>query len=387
MAKLDFSKAGATKSINKTIKKSNMKGNALATANIRLSDIDENPDNKLVFNMEDIDKLAKTIEKDGFYGAIEVYDKGDGRYEISAGHRRFNAVKQLGWETIPATITSMPNDMERRLKLVKSNINHRNMKPLDWAKAIAYTRETYYMKDAEEAGIEYIPPEKRTSGYHAKKIDVMQLLMDDFNISKAQIQKYLALLSYPEELQQLIRDEKISMTALIPVNGESYENKIEIAKELSNMYDNLQSAEDDSEDYLLNRKHVDIALSKLSYRKIKESRMKKERYTEPVAKKDVILKEEPVYEEEEEIEEYEEEESSDIVENPPVYQSSYAGDAKEPIKVEALPKPKLPVLDNLLYESCMKFRSFLESEYEIVDKKAAMAYVKELNEMFESLDL
>lgn len=69
------------------------------TANIvriPLEEVHENPDNNKIFSMDKIDRLADTIEDEGFVGAIEVFKISDHYYEISSGHRRFEAMKMVG---------------------------------------------------------------------------------------------------------------------------------------------------------------------------------------------------------------------------------------------------------------------------------------------------
>ncbi len=113
----------------------------LVAANISLDLIDENPDNSSVFNMDKIQELADGIEEEGFLGAINVLKKPDGRYEISSGHRRYRAMKKLGRETIPCIVSELPEDYERGLRLLSSNIRNRELGPMDWARAVKYYQD------------------------------------------------------------------------------------------------------------------------------------------------------------------------------------------------------------------------------------------------------
>lgn len=167
--------------------KSIEQSNGLVAINIPLDQIDENPQNSEIFNMEDIDHLVDGIRQDGFIGAINVFKKPDGRYEISSGHRRYRAMKELGEETIPCIVSPYPDEYERGMKLISSNIRNRDMKPMDWARAINY----YYglqKKKKEESG-ENLNLRKEAAAY--------------FNISEATIQKYVMLLKLIPELQEL----------------------------------------------------------------------------------------------------------------------------------------------------------------------------------------
>lgn len=59
---------------------------------------------------KDLDVLALSISKMGLLEPIIVFKNDDGKYEILAGQRRFSAVKQLGWDKIPAIVRSKPAD-------------------------------------------------------------------------------------------------------------------------------------------------------------------------------------------------------------------------------------------------------------------------------------
>lgn len=65
--------------------------------NVSISDIKEYVRNPRVHNME---AIKRSIEKNGFRGAILV----DENNIILAGHGRFKALKELGWDKIPIVI-------------------------------------------------------------------------------------------------------------------------------------------------------------------------------------------------------------------------------------------------------------------------------------------
>lgn len=217
MAKRDFGSASFANEMKKTMEKAEAKGNSVTAINIRLDLIDENPDNNSIFNMDDIERLAKTIEQDGFSGAIEVFLKEDGRYEISAGHRRYRAVKMLGWETIPAIVSSSEDEIKKRKKLVKSNINNRNMKPMDWARTIDYHKSTLYMEDAKANGRVYVPGEPYTC---SRQMPLWDRMEEDFGFKKTTMLKYLKLLKLIPELQKMVDAGNIPPLAVSNLGNE-----------------------------------------------------------------------------------------------------------------------------------------------------------------------
>ena len=72
----------------------------LELKSIPLDQIEYNPVNTKIFNMDDIEHLAKTIKEEGYNDPILVFKNKNGRYEIlyqGKGHRnRQHKTDQLG---------------------------------------------------------------------------------------------------------------------------------------------------------------------------------------------------------------------------------------------------------------------------------------------------
>lgn len=243
MAKRDYGSASFASEMKKTLEKAEAKGNTVTAINIRLDKIDENPDNNQVFNMDDIERLANTIKQDGFSGAIEVFLKDDGRYEISAGHRRCRAVKLLGWDTIPAIVSQADDDIKKRKKLVKSNINNRNMRPLDWARAFEYHKNTLYMEDAKASGRVFVPGEHYNS---SKALALWDRMEEDFGYKRRFMQKYLKLLALIPELQEMVDKGSLPAMATAALGDESEEVQQEFLKMAKEQISLLSAGEDES---------------------------------------------------------------------------------------------------------------------------------------------
>ena len=196
---MDFSKSKGSNLMRDIQKKSVEQGEGIVAINIPLDEIDENPDNSKIFNMEGIESLADGIKREGFIGAIYVFKKNDGRYEISSGHRRYRAMRLLGEKTIPCIVEAFPADnKERMLKLISSNIRNRDMKPMDWARCIqAYIDLLREERKGEKAGG-----------------DTRQMAAEYFQMASSNIQRYTALLKLVPELQKYADNPEYSFTAL-----------------------------------------------------------------------------------------------------------------------------------------------------------------------------
>ena len=191
---MDLTKSRNAGKMKQIQEKSAEQTNGLITLNIALDQIDENPDNANIFNMDNIDTLAEGIKEDGFMGAINVFQKPDGRYEISSGHRRYRAMKLLGRDTIPCNVSPYPDDVERGLKLISSNIRNRELKPLDWARAIDYYENIMKLKGEYEGRLR-----DRAAEY--------------FKMAPTNIHRYTSLLKLIPELQELANDPEYAYSA------------------------------------------------------------------------------------------------------------------------------------------------------------------------------
>jgi ParB family chromosome partitioning protein len=188
--------------------------------------------------MDDIAFLAQGIKEDGFFGAIEVYKKPDGRYEISAGHRRYEAMKLLGRKTIPCIVKEIPDDFARGKKLLSSNIRNRKLTPMDWARSVAYY-EHLLVENGQKKNFE-----KQATEF--------------FNISSSQLYRYQCLLKLIPELQELADNPLFPFSALREAVSLTPEGQMQLYKQLSVHLEKGTSNEDNTEIKLTRTKIVQI---------------------------------------------------------------------------------------------------------------------------------
>lgn len=92
-----------------------------------------------------VEALAAMIDNDGQQAAIEVVTEGDG-YRLVFGGHRLAAAKQLGHETIRATVKSreeFTSEAQITLREITENLARRELSVLDRAVDIARWREIY----------------------------------------------------------------------------------------------------------------------------------------------------------------------------------------------------------------------------------------------------
>ena len=216
---------------------------------IELSKIVPNKDNEKVFSMSDIKLLAQTIKDEGFYGGIEVFKiPNKDLYEISSGHRRYEAMKLLKKKTIPCIVSDYPSDFKRGVKMLVSNIRSRKLSPLEMARAI-----DYYEK--------LLKKEKFKGDYREK-------IAQFFNMSLITVYRHQCLLRIIPELQELADDPQFPYSAFREAATLSVSGQKELYKDIIYF---LNAQKEDDKDYALTRPRIEQLIGNI---KEKENRKK-----------------------------------------------------------------------------------------------------------------
>jgi ParB family chromosome partitioning protein len=76
---------------------------------ISINEIHQHENSRLQYNEEDLLQLMVSMKQTGQLQPIGVSKKGDKKYVVIFGNRRFVAAKKLGWKFIDATIFETPD--------------------------------------------------------------------------------------------------------------------------------------------------------------------------------------------------------------------------------------------------------------------------------------
>ncbi|WP_440898083.1 nucleoid occlusion protein [Amphibacillus sp. Q70] len=174
---------------------------------------------RTIFNQEKILELAQTIHTHGMIQPIVVreIDDSDKKYEIIAGERRYRAVTDLGWETVPAIIRQM-NDKETASVALIENLQREELTVIEEAKA--YERLLNIHELTQEA------------------------LAQRLGKSQSTIANKLRLLKLPEAVQTAILNKSITerhARALIILKDE--EKQAALLTEIINKHLNVKQTE------------------------------------------------------------------------------------------------------------------------------------------------
>lgn len=124
--------------------------NTLEIVNIKCSQIKTNDEN--FFEVANVDELAESIELIGLQQPLVVTKSSNG-YLLIAGHRRFSAIKSLGWETVPCIISSQANSELETLALIQTNTQTRELTYAERVEAVKRTEQA--LKSLKEKGYKF----------------------------------------------------------------------------------------------------------------------------------------------------------------------------------------------------------------------------------------
>ncbi len=134
------------------------------------------------FTEERLEDLAQSIKANGLIQPIIVRRKGL-RFQIVAGERRWRAAQKLGLKKIPAIIKNIKDDKLLELALIE-NIQRQELNAIEEAKA--------YKNLIENIGL------------------TQEMIAERVGKNRTVITTFLRLLKLPDDIQNLVVEEKIS---------------------------------------------------------------------------------------------------------------------------------------------------------------------------------
>ncbi len=149
-------------------------------------------------------ELAQSIRQFGIIEPLIVRPLADGRYEILAGHMRWQAAQQAGLTQIPVMVREADDRTAAAIALVE-NLLRRDLNPIEEARALQRLREEFSLTQEQLAAT--------------------------LGLSQSAISRALGLLSLDPLIQAFIEDGQLEAghgKALIGLSGEA---QIQLAKQ------------------------------------------------------------------------------------------------------------------------------------------------------------
>ena len=172
---------------------------------VRLTEVEPNKNQpRKRFDDAEIQTLADSIREHGLIQPITVRTIVDGRYQIVAGERRWRACKMAGVSEIPIIVRELSDEDTAKIALIE-NVQRADLNPIEEAAA--------YKQLIEQYGV--------TQDALAKMVGK----------SRSVIANSVRLLNLPEEVQDMLKNDEISVghaKALAAIEDE--ETMIEVAR-------------------------------------------------------------------------------------------------------------------------------------------------------------
>src|SRR5215213_4478799 len=153
------------------------------------------------FDEASLESLADSIRTHGIVQPLLVRRR-DGGYELIAGERRWRAAKLAGISRVPVVVKEVPDDNLLEIALIE-NIQRENLNPIEEAQA--------YKKLIEAVGL------------------TQEALASRVGRDRSYITNYLRLLRLPEDLQQLVKEGRLSTghaRTLLALSHEDLQRKV-----------------------------------------------------------------------------------------------------------------------------------------------------------------
>jgi ParB family chromosome partitioning protein len=170
--------------------------------------IDTNPDQpRSTFGHHELEDLANSIREHGILQPLTVAPKGDGRYELIAGERRFRAAKLVGLTQVPVTIRKENDERTRFVLALIENIQREDLNPLEEARA--YERLTTEFGLTQDEVSKQVGKARSTVANAMRLLDLPQEIQDALAAGAVSPGNVRALIGIKDPKQQMALFRKL----------------------------------------------------------------------------------------------------------------------------------------------------------------------------------
>ena len=202
--------------------------------NIQTENIEPFPEHPFkIYDNEEMDLMVESVLDHGLIHPVIVRPLPDGKYQMISGHRRLHAYQKAGIKSIPALVKNLSDD-DATILMVDSNMQREEMLPSE--RAFAYKMKLEAMKHQgkrtdltcahnehkfESTVFADVLENELTctqDGYKLGSKKSIQILAEQVNESKTQIQRYIRLTNLIPELLQMVDENKIAMLLAVELS-------------------------------------------------------------------------------------------------------------------------------------------------------------------------
>lgn len=152
---------------------------------VPLDRIDANPWNPNEQDEKMFNALCQNIEEVGMVEPILISPKEDGRFQIVSGEHRFEAYKVLGFDTIPAYIRDIDDEMQK-FQTIRMNVIKGRLSPQKFTSMFNDMAEKYG-EELTKQMMMFVDDNAFESVYQGVKRELPQELQDKMDETKEEI--------------------------------------------------------------------------------------------------------------------------------------------------------------------------------------------------------
>ena len=176
---------------------------------------------RINIKLEPLNELIASIKQNGLLQPIVVTKQKDNKYIIVAGHRRFEAYKEIGRKSIKAVVKEDLSDKDLAILSLTENIMRENLHPIENAIAMKNMLDN-------------------------KVIENQTKLAEYLGLSKGYISKLMGILKLPIRVIELIKEDGYT-----DINVLLLLNKLSSEKEIIKIYTKVKDlTRDEAKDYI-----------------------------------------------------------------------------------------------------------------------------------------
>ena len=167
------------------------------------------------FKVLDDEAMQEMVESVKIHGVLVpgiARPRGEGGYELVAGHRRRHALELAGGTVMPVIIRELDDD-EATLFMVDSNLQRENLLPSEKAWAYKMKLEAIKRKAGRPAG--------NNSGQVVQNLKgrfSIEIIADESGENYKQVQRYIRLTELLKELLQMADDKKLPFNTAVELS-------------------------------------------------------------------------------------------------------------------------------------------------------------------------
>lgn len=250
-----------------------------------------------------LEDMIESIKENGVMNPIIVVPEKD-KYMILSGHNRAKAAELAGFTEVPAIVKEDISEGAAKLIVTQTNFFQRALTDmLPSEKAWAFKLELEGLKEERKLSqkveeIEELETQDKTSDLNtrSKSVQIEHLsksrdsLARRYDVSGAEVQRYIRLTHLVPELMDMVDEEKIPVNGGVPISHLSLNEQIQLFEILSESKYKIDIEKGELlKSYSKQQRLTATAMQDILSSKIKMMSIIKKHYTSPVAIKPKIL--------------------------------------------------------------------------------------------------